>query len=163
MSTGKLAFGPGGGVYPCPLERCDANSMKQVGGTVVQFQTLGNTVASIDGNNRGSTRRRALKSAIISYNGGYATLSCTLRDISSTGARLRIEGSMSAPDTFELIIPIDGLEASCEAVWRKDQEVGVRFLAAPRIVAAKRTQVINPVTPAEKPSLRRKPKTDGPA
>lgn len=136
---------------------------RQIGGTVVQFQTQGNTVAVVEGDNRRAMRRRTLKSGIIAYNGRFATLSCTVRDISSTGARLRVEGTMNAPDTFELIVQIDGLEASCEVVWRKDHEVGVRFLAAPRIVAAKRTQVINPVLPTEKPTLRRKPKTDGPA
>lgn len=136
---------------------------RQTSGTVVQFQTQGNTVAVVEGDNRRAPRRRILKSGIIAYNGRFATLSCSVRDMSSTGARLRVEGTMSAPDTFELIIQMDGLEASCEVVWRKDQEVGVRFLAAPRIVAAKRAQVINPVLPTEKPSLRRKPKADGPA
>ena len=67
----------------------------------------------------------------------------------TTGARLRVEGSVSIPDTFELIIEVDGLEADCQVVWRKANEVGVKFLAAPRIVAAKRAQVISPVAPAE--------------
>jgi hypothetical protein len=131
-----------------------------VSGTIVQFQAQGNAVAVVEGDNRRAPRRRTLKSAIIAYNGRFATLACTVRDISTTGARLRVEGTMSAPDTFDLIIQIDGLEASCEVVWRKDQDVGVRFLSAPRVVAAKRAQIITPVLPAEKPTLRRKPKPD---
>lgn len=128
--------------------------------TVVQFQVQGNTVAKSDDDLRRAPRRRILKSGLVAYNDRHATLSCTVRDISSTGARVRVEGSVSAPDTFDLVIHIDGLEASCEVVWRNGSEIGVRFLAAPRIVAAKRQQVINPLVPAEKPTLRRKPKPD---
>lgn len=126
--------------------------------TVVQFQVQGNTVAKSDGEQRRALRRRVLKAGLVAYNERHSTLSCTVRDISDTGARVRVEGSISAPDTFDLIIQIDGLEASCEVVWRNGSECGVRFLGAPRMVAAKRQQVINPLLPAEKPSLRRKPK-----
>jgi hypothetical protein len=82
-----------------------------------------------------------------------------LRNITATGARLRVEGSVSAPDTFELIVELDGLEADCEVVWRKAAEVGVRFLSKPRRVTARRTQVVNPLVPSPTPSLRRKPKS----
>jgi hypothetical protein len=129
--------------------------------TVVQFHVQGNTVAKSDGEHRAAQRRRVLKAGLVAYNDRHSTLSCTVRDISATGARVRVEGSVSAPDTFDLIIQIDGLEASCQVVWRNGSEVGVRFLAAPRMVAAKRQQVINALAPAEKPSLRRKPKPDG--
>ena len=121
--------------------------------TVVQFQVQGNTVAKSDGEQRRALRRRVLKAGLVAYNERHSTLSCTVRDISDTGARVRVDGSVSAPDTFELIIQIDGLEASCEVVWRNGSEVGVRFLGAPRMVAAKRQQVINPLLPAEKPTL----------
>lgn len=77
--------------------------------------------------------------------------------MSATGARVRTDGSISVPDTFELIIESDGLEADCQVVWRKANEVGVKFLSAPRIVTAKRAQVVSPVTPPRAPSLRRKP------
>ena len=40
---------------------------------------------------------------------------------------------------------------------------GVKFLAAPRIVAAKRQQVICALTPAKAPTLRRKPRPGEPA
>lgn len=129
--------------------------------TVVQFHVQGNTVAKSDGEHRGAPRRRVLKAGLVAYNDRHSTLSCTVRDISATGARVRVDGSVSPPDTFDLIVQIDGLEASCRVVWRNGPEVGVQFLAAPRMVAAKRQQVINPLAPAEKPSLRRKPKPDG--
>ena len=64
---------------------------------------------------------------------------------------------MNVPNTFELIVELDGLEASCEVVWRKDREIGVRFLSAPRAVTPTRTQVVKALAPEQKPTLRRKP------
>ena len=94
-----------------------------------------------------AARRRVLKAGIAASNDRRLTVACTVRDVSATGARLRVDCSLNIPDTFELIIAVDGLEADCQVVWRKANEVGVRFLAAPRMVAAKREQVINPLVP----------------
>ena len=106
---------------------------------------------------RSAPRRRILKAGFIAYNDRHSTLPCTVRDLSTTGARLRVNCSVAAPDTFELIIELDGLEVDCHVVWRKATDIGVRFLSAPRIVAAKRVQVVNAIVP-QTASLRRKPK-----
>ena len=107
---------------------------------------------------RVAPRRRMLKSGTIAYSDRHVTIGCIVRDMSATGARLRVEGSIMAPDSFELLIPLDGLETNCEVVWRVGQECGVRFLSAPRIVAPKRHQVVDALAPAKAPSLRRKPR-----
>jgi hypothetical protein len=127
-------------------------------GEVVQFHAIGNTLVKEAHDARQAPRRRVLKAAIAASNDRRLTTACAVRDVSTTGARLRVEGSVNVPDTFELIIETDGLEANCQVMWRKANEVGVKFLSAPRIVAAKRQQVITPVTPTQAPSLRRKPK-----
>ena len=114
-----------------------------------------------DGDGRMAARRRVLKSGIAASNDRRLTVNCTVRDISDTGARLRVEGSMTVPDTFELLIPLDGLEAPCQVVWRKGGDVGVKFLSAPRIAAPKRAQVISTVVPAKAISLRRLPTLPG--
>ena len=72
---------------------------------------------------RQSPRRRVLKGGVVAFNDRHVTLPCAVRDISDGGARLRIEGSMNAPDTFDLIIEIDGLEAPCEVVSRRGNEI----------------------------------------
>ena len=132
------------------------STLPRTGGTVVQFTAIGNTLLKDTPDDaRMSPRRRVLKAGIAASNDRHITVACTVRDISATGARLRVDGSLSIPDTFELIIDVDGLEANCEVMWRKGNEVGARFLGAPRMVAAKRTQVINPLVPAKAPSLRR--------
>ena len=132
--------------------------LRRAGGTVVPFSAVGNTLVKETPNDRRvALRRRVLKAGIAASNDRHLTVACTVRDVSATGARLRAESSVSIPDTFELIIEVDGLEADCQVVWRKANEVGVKFLAAPRIVAVKRAQVINPLTPAKAPTLRRTP------
>jgi len=108
---------------------------------------------------RQSTRRRVLKGGVVAFNDRHVTLPCAVRDLSDGGARLRIEGSMTAPDTFELIIEIDGLEAACEVVSRRGNEVSVRFTAPPRMVPPRRVQVVNAISPATPPTLRRRPKS----
>jgi hypothetical protein len=126
---------------------------------VSQFPALGSAVAKVDGDARTASRPRTLKAGIVAFIDRHSTLPCIVRNVSATGARLRVEGSVKAPDTFELIIELDGLEVDCQVVWRKTPDVGVRFLSEPRIVAAKRRQVVNPLAPSQAPSLRRKPRT----
>jgi PilZ domain len=98
---------------------------------------------------RRGPRRRVLKGAIVAYN---------VRDISDTGARLRMDCSMSPPDTFLLIIELDGIEVDCEVVWRKQPDLAVAFVSPPRKVSPKRTQIVAALVQDAKPSLRRKPK-----
>jgi PilZ domain len=106
---------------------------------------------------RQAPRRRVLKGAIVAFNDRRSTLPCTVRDISDTGARLRIDGFINAPDTFDLIIEIDGLEVPCEVVSRKAGEVAVRFVSPPHMVPARRAQVVNALV-RTKPTLRRQPR-----
>jgi len=102
-------------------------------------------------------RRRVLKGGLVAFSERHATLSCTVRDLSDAGARLRLGGAPNVPDRFELIIDLDGLEALCQVVWRKDQEMGVKFLSNPRKVPPRRKQVITPVVGSGPPAIRRKP------
>lgn len=105
---------------------------------------------------RRAVRKRVLKGATIAFNGRASTMSCTVKDISDTGARLRVSKDVAVPSHFDLIIEMDGLEASCTVAWRRGEEVGVTFDAPPTKGTPRRAQVI---TSLEKgPSLlRRKP------
>jgi hypothetical protein len=136
------------------------NSPARTADSVVQFYTVGNAVAKLQPDDaRRAPRRRLLKAGLAACNDRHVTISVTVRDISATGAKLRSDGSTSIPDTFVLVVELDGLEADCQVVWRKNHEIGVRFLSAPKRFTPKRTQVINALTPAQKPSLRKKPLT----
>jgi hypothetical protein len=133
--------------------------MDRTQGTVVQFRATSSALVKEDqGDARRAPRRRVLKAGVAASNDRRLTVHCVVRDMSDTGARLKTEGSLTVPDTFELVIEVDGMEASCEVVWRSGREVGVRFLGAPRKVATRRVQVVNPLVPSSTPTLRRKRK-----
>jgi hypothetical protein len=93
-------------------------------------------------NNRSAPRRRVLKSGLVAFNQRHATLSCAVRDLSDTGALLRLSEVAHVPQRFELIIDLDGLEADCEVMWRRGRDIGVRFSAPPRKAAPRRSQSV---------------------
>jgi hypothetical protein len=109
---------------------------------------------------RQAPRRRVLKAGIVAFNDRYVSLPCTVRDISATGARLRVDGSINVPDKFELIVEIDGMEVLCEVVSRKANQIAVRFVSPPRMLPPRRVQVVMALVPPTPPTLRRKPKPD---
>lgn len=111
---------------------------------------------------RRAPRRRVLKAAVIAYADRHCTMPCAVRDISASGARLRVDNPLQVPDTFELLIELDGLEADCEVVTRKSSEVGVRFLGPPRQAPPRRAQVVAPAAGDRRAvTLRRKPRAGG--
>lgn len=118
-------------------------------------------VSGVREDRRLAPRRRVLKGAHAAYNDRYCSIPCAVRDISATGARIRSEGSVNIPDTFDLIIDLDGLEAACEVVWRKGSDIGVRFIGAPRRTTPTRRQAIEMSEP-DRSVLRRRPKPAAP-
>jgi len=84
-----------------------------------------------DQEKRKTTRRRILKGGLIVFNARRSTLSCTVRDVSDTGARLRVAKDAAVPNCFDLLIETDGFEAPCTVAWRRGDEIGVSFETAP--------------------------------
>jgi hypothetical protein len=71
-----------------------------------------------------------------------APISCTVRDTSSTGARLEVVvqrgGNISrdrVPDQFTLFMPADRLEVDCQVMWRQGPLMGVRYTSPARRTA----------------------------
>jgi hypothetical protein len=71
-----------------------------------------------------------------------APIACTVRDTSSTGARLEIVaqrgGNISrdrVPDVFTLFMPADRLEYDCQVMWRHGSMAGVRYVSPARRTA----------------------------
>lgn len=114
----------------------------------------------LDETKRRDARRRVLKAGVIAYSGRQVTLKCTIRDFCDSGARLLVEGSIAAPDTFELLCDLDGMTVDCTIVWRRGMEIGVRFSAAPAYSDKRRMQVVDRWSKTSaKPTLRRQPKS----
>lgn len=94
-------------------------------------------------------RRRVLRGGTIAFSGRQVTLPCVVRDISDGGARLQLEHPLHVPDTFELIVELDGLEIACATMWRGARDIGVAFVGTPSYVAPKRAQVIGSLSMAD--------------
>ena len=72
---------------------------------------------------RAEPRHKVFKSATISFGGGAIT--CTLRNLSDSGASLEVTSPIGIPDTF--ILEMEGGSRHCRVIWRKEKRIGVRF------------------------------------
>lgn len=75
---------------------------------------------------RSLARHRTLKGARIVVNGGFSTFQCTVRNLSPTGAQLRVTSIIGIPDTFDLLLD-DKQSFACTVMWRRETELGVSF------------------------------------
>jgi hypothetical protein len=76
---------------------------------------------------RSNSRNKTLKSAKIVFNKNQSVLDCFIRDLSPTGAKLKLGDLVAVPRTFILELN-DGTRFDCERVRAMGQEIGVRFL-----------------------------------
>lgn len=79
---------------------------------------------------RGATRRRTLTGGKIVYGDGAYSCDCTIREISTAGARIGIAGGIVIPRAFFLIDHKRGTAFEAELVWRNGMQAGLRFCAA---------------------------------
>jgi PilZ domain len=83
---------------------------------------------------RAATRYRVMKPAQIEHGGDK--ISCTIRDLSITGAALEVSDPTSIPAKFTLVVPEDGLKLLCRVVRRTDFRIGVAFDLADAVAAS---------------------------
>jgi PilZ domain len=76
--------------------------------------------------NRGASRRNIRRAGRISFAG--ESKSCTVRNISATGAAIEVANLHETPDTFTLIMEMESAARPCTVVWRKETQMGVRFI-----------------------------------
>jgi hypothetical protein len=76
------------------------------------------------GDNRRTNRRRVLKGGMIEFDRG--AYSCTVRNLSETGAALDVPYAVPLPSEFRLIMA-GQVRQLCRVVWRKENRLGVAF------------------------------------
>lgn len=57
---------------------------------------------------------------------------CKISDLSATGARLTTDHMDLLPDKFDLALNAD-IMRRCQVVWRRKDQVGVKFLPQPKV------------------------------
>ncbi|MBR0965639.1 PilZ domain-containing protein [Bradyrhizobium diazoefficiens] len=70
-------------------------------------------------------RTRALKAGMISFGG--SAISCTVRNLTKSGAMLDVVSPLGVPREFTLVISSDNIHHECRIVWIKEQRIGVSF------------------------------------
>jgi len=104
---------------------------------------------------RVSRRKRTLKAGTIAYNDHHFTAPCMVRDMSDTGARIKFDESAIVPETFVLEIELDAINVGCEVVWRRINEVGVKFTSDIHETKKVRVQVVSSADPPNCHPLKR--------
>ena len=75
---------------------------------------------------RRSQRESTYKAARIGA-GTRATMHCGIRNLSPTGACLRVDDPQDVPEFFNLVFDSGEPSRSCRVVWRSPRQIGVRF------------------------------------
>ena len=75
-----------------------------------------------------SRRQRVLKSGKIVYAKGSIVIDCTIRNISETGAQLKVPTTVGIPDRFEFRETMGCKGRLATIVWRRGDLIGVRFV-----------------------------------
>lgn len=83
---------------------------------------------------RGAQRQRVLKGAKIVYGNYMFVIDCAIRDISASGARLRLPNVSPVPANFHLFLKENQTICAAHLVWRDGRDMGVAFDEAPKSV-----------------------------
>jgi hypothetical protein len=110
--------------------------LKSVQGKVQRGKILGNFQIQTDvlfsgkirssvGKNRRAPRRNVVRAGKLSF--GDESMTCTVRNVSATGASIEGENLNVIPDVFILALEMESTTRACTVVWRKRRRIGVRF------------------------------------
>ena len=72
-------------------------------------------------------RTRVLRNAKIIVPRRSPVIHCTVQNINSSGACLKMANTCGVPLTFELTFEHGRTRRSCRVIWRTSDRVGVRF------------------------------------
>jgi PilZ domain len=76
---------------------------------------------------RNVTRTRISRNAKIIAPRRTSVIHCTVQNITSSGACLKVANTYGMPDTFELTFEHGRTRRLCRVVWRTADELGVAF------------------------------------
>ena len=84
-------------------------------------------MAADDKPDRRQQRRRHVRIASILIGDAQAAIPCVILDVSIGGARLHVHEPDEVPDRFRLLQIASNEEHDCAVVWRRGNEMGVKF------------------------------------
>jgi hypothetical protein len=84
-----------------------------------------------DEDQRDSRRQRIYKEGHIITLDNKSVVNCAVRDLTSTGARLKAGDQASVPPQFRLRIGQEATMRAARVVWRRGNEAGILFTGEP--------------------------------
>lgn len=82
---------------------------------------------------RKSCRKRTQFDALVVRPDRSVVGTCTIADISNSGARLKCDSAENFPNAFYLLISKNAkVHRRCDVVWREEDGLGVQFLRKQR-------------------------------
>lgn len=85
-------------------------------------------MADDKGDRRSDPRLKTVRAAVTLFDSPFSPMPCVVLDLSERGARINAPFSAQLPDSFQLTIESQNLKRACEVVWRRGDEIGVRFV-----------------------------------
>lgn len=79
---------------------------------------------------RKTARRRTFLGGVLAFQGRYATLDCTIRNLSDAGARIAVDGSAILPDEFDFMVTRNDRAYRARLVWRNAEAAGLALRSA---------------------------------
>jgi hypothetical protein len=73
-------------------------------------------------------RRRSLKTAKLIIARQQSVINCKVHNLTEGGACLVMGSPLWAPETFDLVVPVDNVRRSCRVLWRLSDKIGVEFV-----------------------------------
>ncbi|MEO1694207.1 MAG: PilZ domain-containing protein [Pseudomonadota bacterium] len=101
---------------------------------------------------RFAKRRQTKMKAFVLRGSTKPPLTCTVRDISSTGVLIHLpvdavsvsRAGEEVTPRFTLQMPLERIEVDCELAWRQAHRIGARFVSATRMLAPQERRVVRP-------------------
>ncbi len=103
----------------------------KIGAAVISDGEIEDRRGSVD-DRRSSPRKKTLRGAQIFWRTGAAVvwptgapIKCVVRNFTETGAKIEVYSPV--PEEFDLLFDCDQSRRSCHVVWRRKNQIGVRF------------------------------------
>ena len=77
---------------------------------------------------RRSLRQRSFLGAKLVYGDGAFTVDCVVRDVSETGARVKLPDGQAVPDRLFLVEMRSGIAYEARVAWKRHPEIGLEFV-----------------------------------
>jgi hypothetical protein len=78
-------------------------------------------------NRRREARQRVYYGGVLTFNSGWSTLACVMRNFNNRGAKLELDGSVLLPNRVNIAIERRGWSRHARLVWRDESYVGLVF------------------------------------